>query len=56
LPISKEFIDTTLASIAKYGKIVRPLLGIQYVDITQALQKEKNLPVTAGALINDVLS
>jgi S1-C subfamily serine protease len=56
LPVSQEFVDTTLASIQKYSKIVRPLLGIQYVDITPSVQQDKKLSVSAGIYIQDVLA
>ena len=56
LPVSQEFVATTLASLAKYGKIVRPLLGLQYTDVTPAVQKERNLPDLNGVVIADVLS
>jgi len=56
LPVSQEFLATTLASLAKYGKIVRPLLGLQYVDVTASVQKERNLPELVGVVIKDVLA
>ncbi|MEI8092463.1 MAG: S1C family serine protease [bacterium] len=56
LPVSQEFIATTLASLATYSQIVRPLLGLQYKDITPTLQKDKNLPVSAGVIVTDVLA
>ena len=56
LPISKEFISGTIASIEKFGKIVRPIMGIQYVNITPALKQDKNLMIDTGIYIEDVLS
>ncbi|MFA5748350.1 MAG: S1C family serine protease [Candidatus Absconditabacterales bacterium] len=57
LPISKEFITTTLNSIQKYGKIIRPLIGIQYADTKQGIVVNDvldNLPANkAGIEIND---
>ena len=38
-------------SVKKYGKIVRPFLGVRYVIITPDLAKDKSLPVDYGALI-----
>lgn len=40
-----------ITSVKKYGKIVRPFLGVRYVIITSDLAKEKSLPVDYGALI-----
>ncbi|MEI8008567.1 MAG: hypothetical protein WCI00_04015 [bacterium] len=56
MPISKEFISGTIASIEKFGKIVRPIIGIQYVNITPTLKQDKNLMVDTGIYIEDVLS
>lgn len=56
LPISKEFIASTIKSIEIFWKIERPLIGIQYTDITPSLQQEKNITVTDGIYINDVLT
>ena len=36
-------------SVKKYGRIVRPFLGVRYVIITPELAKEKKLPVEYGA-------
>ncbi len=38
-------------SVEKYGKIVRPFLGIRYVIINQEMAKVNKLPVDYGALI-----
>ena len=38
-------------SVKKYGKIIRPYLGIRYVPVTAALAKANNLSVDYGALI-----
>lgn len=55
LPISKEFVDNTLKSIEVFGKIARPILGIQYLDITPSLKETKKLTVNTGIYIKDVL-
>ena len=49
IPINeaKQVID----SIEKYGKIVRPFLGVRYIMINKQLAKINNLPVDYGALI-----
>jgi serine protease Do len=32
LPISQEFLKSTIKSIENFGKIVRPIVGIQYTE------------------------
>lgn len=41
----------SVESVKKFGKIVRPFLGVRYVIINEALAKEEKLPVNYGALI-----
>lgn len=55
LPISSNLITTLVASIAQYGSIVKPLLGIEYLDITQLVVSEKKLKLNAGVLVTSVL-
>ncbi|MCX6823370.1 MAG: trypsin-like peptidase domain-containing protein [candidate division SR1 bacterium] len=55
LPLSSALIDTLIASIVQYGNIVKPLLGIEYLDITASLQAEKQLKLNAGVLVTSVL-
>lgn len=43
----KEAVD----SIQKYGKVVRPYLGVRYVQINEVIQKRNSLSVDYGALI-----
>jgi serine protease Do len=40
-----------ISSVEKYGKIVRPYIGIRYADITPAIQQKNNLTVDYGALV-----
>lgn len=49
IPINtaKSVID----SVIKYGRIVRPYLGVRYVPITEALAKKNNLSVNYGVLL-----
>jgi len=54
LPLSNEFIVSTLRSIERFGKIVRPLMGIQYIDITPDIIAETN--IYTWIYITDVLS
>lgn len=56
LPLSSALIQTLLSSIAQYGGIVKPLLGIEYLDITSSIQQQKKLSVPAGVLVTSVLS
>lgn len=56
LPISKEFVVGTITSIESFWKIARPIIGIQYIDITPALQQEKKIAINNGIYIQDVLT
>lgn len=56
LPLSQEFIAGTIKTIETFGKISRPVIGIQYVEITSALKQEKKLTMDNGIYIKDVLS
>jgi len=56
LPITREFVDTTLKSIQQYEKIVRPLIGIAYVDITPDTQKQLKLTLENGVYVKDVFA
>lgn len=56
LPISKEFIASTIKSIETFWKIIRPIIGIQYSDLTPSIQQEKNITINNGIYINDVLT
>lgn len=49
LPINS--VKNIVSSVAKYGEIVRPYLGIRYVQIDSNLQKKNNLSVDYGVLI-----
>lgn len=56
LPLSQEFIDSTITSIESFGKIIRPIMGIQYVEITPTLKTEKNITIDNGIYVTDVLT
>jgi len=56
LPNSKEFITSTIKSIESFGKIVRPIIGIQYLDITPLVQQEQKIAVRTGIYLKDVLT
>jgi len=40
-----------LADLKKYGRIRRPLLGLRYIMVDEALQKKMGLSVSYGALV-----
>lgn len=40
-----------LADVKKYGRIVRPWLGVRYMQVTKEIAERNNLPVDYGALI-----
>ncbi len=46
--VAKKSID----SVKKYGKIVRPWLGVRYVLVNSDIKKKNNLSVDYGALID----
>lgn len=43
----KEAVD----SIREHGKVIRPYLGVRYIQINEVIQKRNNLSVDYGALI-----
>lgn len=49
IPINAAKSD--IESIQKTGRIIRPYLGIRYVQITPEIAKSENLPVDYGALV-----
>lgn len=55
IPITQEFINATLASIQKYGKITRPFLGIQYVDLNSSLAQELKISQERGIFVKDMV-
>ena len=44
-------VKSIVDSVTKYGKIVRPSIGVRYVMITEQMVRLNNLPVTYGALL-----
>lgn len=44
-------VKRDLDSYRDHGKILRPMLGVRYVLITEAMAKAEDLPVNAGALV-----
>src|SRR3989338_4295114 len=49
VPINK--VKRDIEQVKAGGKITYPLLGVSYVLITDSIAKDKNLPVTYGALV-----
>lgn len=45
-----------IQSFRKYGAIIKPFLGVRYVMITPAVQKDQNLPVDHGAWVTSNFS
>jgi serine protease Do len=55
LPITQEFVDATLYGIMEESTIVRPYLGVAFVDITPAVQTELDLQLDEGVYIQEVI-
>lgn len=46
-----NLIKSALESVQKQGKIVRPMLGVRYINITKEVATANDLPIDHGALI-----
>ena len=44
-------VKSIIDSVEKYGEIVRPYLGVRYMQITERLKEKNNLSVDYGALV-----
>jgi S1-C subfamily serine protease len=44
IPINKEFIQTTMDIIKTNWKILRPYIGIDYLELNKSIAKNMNLP------------
>ena len=53
LPINE--VKTAIDSVKKYGSIIRPYVGVYYMDIDSDLQEQYNLPVSSGTLVRRTL-
>jgi serine protease Do len=51
IPLDEQTINRILQQIQKYGKIVRPYLGVRYVMITPDMNKQYHLGTNQGAWI-----
>lgn len=49
--ISGNSVKSVVESVQKTGRIVRPYLGVRYVEITPELKERNKLPVDYGALV-----
>ncbi len=48
-------IKDAVQQIKTFGKVSRPYLGIQFLNIDPAIQAAKSLPIGSGCLVNNVL-
>jgi len=44
-------VASAISSVEKSGKVIRPYLGVRYMELDSNLAKEKNLSVTSGAYV-----
>ncbi len=51
IPLDEQIINRVLGQVQKYGRIVRPFLGVRYTMITPELNKQYNLGTDKGAWI-----
>lgn len=49
--IPSNIVSYTVSSVQQYGKIIKPYLGVRYVDITPYLAENSKLPVKYGAFV-----
>ena len=50
--LTSNTVKNIADSVKKHGEIVRPYLGIRYVQITESLKKKNNLSVDYGVLVS----
>ena len=53
--IPAGFINKALKSIFKSQKVLRPSLGIEYIDLSSILSIDDNFNINKGALVHKVL-
>lgn len=46
-----KVVESVYQSVAEYGEIVRPFIGVRYMQVTEDLVKRNNLPVEYGVLV-----
>lgn len=49
--IPSRVVENIVVSVQKYGRIVRPYLGVQYITVSSRMSELNNLPVLYGALV-----
>jgi len=55
ITINDEFVKTTLAIIKKYWKIVRPFVGINYMDLNKSIAKNLNVDKFEWIYVQDIV-
>jgi len=50
--LTSNAVKNIVDSVKKHGEIVRPYLGVRYVQITESLKKKNNLSVDYGVLVS----
>lgn len=54
MPLTKEFVQTSLASLTESGSINRPYLGVQSISLSTSTAKRMNLTKFAGIILQSV--
>lgn len=49
--LPSNLVTEVVRSVEEYGEIVRPFLGVRFTPIDDALERQRDLPVSEGALI-----
>ncbi len=49
--LTSNAVKSIANSVKQYGEIVRPYLGVRYIQITEVLKKKNNLTVDYGVLV-----
>jgi len=50
--LTSNAVKSIADSVKEHGEIVRPYLGVRYVQITESLKKKNNLTVDYGVLVS----
>jgi len=50
--LTSNTVKNIADSVRQYGEIVRPYLGVRYIQITEAIKKKNNLTVDYGVLVS----
>lgn len=49
--LSSNTVKNIVESVKEHGEIIKPYLGVRYIQITESLKEKNNLPVDYGALV-----